>query len=155
MSRTMPRALAAVFAAAAFGCLVPVSAMHLGDEMKWGDAPPTLPKGAKAAVLQGDPTKPGPFVIRLHAQNGYKVPPHMHSMIENVTVIKGTFLLGMGDKLDEKAAKMHHAGDFVAIPAKTNHYAIMKGETIVQIHGEGPFDITYANPDDDPMKGKK
>jgi hypothetical protein len=64
-------------------------------------------------------------------------------------------MLGMGDKLDEKAAKMHHAGDFVAIPAKTNHYAIMKGDTILQIHGEGPFDITYVNPDDDPMKGKK
>jgi hypothetical protein len=119
MSRTMPGALAAVVAAAAFGCLIPVSAMHLDDEMKWGDAPPALPKGANAAVLQGDPTKAGQFVLRLHAPSGYKVPPHMHSIIENVTVIKGTLMLGMGDKLDAKAAKAHHAGDFVAIPAKT------------------------------------
>ncbi len=154
MSRTLSRALAAGVAAAALGCLFPVSAMHVGDEMKWGDAPPTLPKGAKLAVLQGDPGKAGPFVMRLSAPAGYKVPPHMHSQIENVTVIKGTLLLGMGDKLDEKAAKAHRAGDFVAIPAKTNHYAIMKGATVVQLHGEGPFDITYVNPDDDPSKKK-
>lgn len=154
MSRTLSRALAAGVAAAALGCLFPVSAMHFGDEMKWGDAPPTLPKGAKLAVLQGDPGKAGPFVMRLSAPAGYKVPPHMHSQIENVTVIKGTLMLGMGEKLDEKAAKAHHVGDFVAIPAKTNHYAIMKGATIVQLHGEGPFDITYVNPDDDPSKKK-
>ncbi|WP_342118258.1 cupin domain-containing protein [Pseudoduganella sp. OTU4001] len=141
-------------AAAALGCLLPVSAMHLGNEMKWGDAPPTLPKGAKLAVLQGDPGKPGPFVMRLSAPAGYKVPPHMHSQIENVTVIKGALLLGMGEKLDEKSAKSHAAGEFVAIPAKTNHYAIFKGATIVQLHGEGPFDITYVNPDDDPSKKK-
>lgn len=154
MSRTMSRTLVAGVAAAAVGCLLPVSAMHLGDEMKWGDAPPTLPKGAKLAVLQGDPGKAGPFVMRLSAPAGYKVPPHMHSQIENVTVIKGTLLLGMGDKLDANAAKAHPAGEFVSIPAKTNHYAIMKGATIVQLHGEGPFDITYVNPDDDPSKKK-
>lgn len=154
MSRMKPRALAAVLAAAAFGGLIPVSAMHLGDEMKWGDAPPTLPHGAKVAVLYGDPSKPGAFVIRLSAPAGYKVPPHMHSQIENATVIKGTLLLGMGDKLDAKAAVAHPAGDFVSIPARTNHYAIMKGATIVQLHGEGPFDITYVNPEDDPSKKK-
>ena len=154
MSRTMSRTLVAGVAAAAVGCLLPVSAMHLGDEMKWGDAPPTLPKGAKLAVLQGDPGKAGPFVMRLSAPAGYKVPPHMHSQIENVTVIKGTLLLGMGDKLDAKAAKAHPAGEFVSIPARTNHYAIMKGATIVQLHGEGPFDITYVNPDDDPSRKK-
>ncbi len=102
MSRTMPGALAAVVAAAAFGCLIPVSAMHLGDEMKWGDAPPALPKGAKAAVLQGDPTKAGQFVLRLHAPSGYKVPPHMHSIIENVTVIKGTLMLVWGISLMQR-----------------------------------------------------
>jgi quercetin dioxygenase-like cupin family protein len=154
MSGTVSRALAAGVAVAALGSLFPVSAMHVGDQIKWGDAPPTLPKGAKLAVLAGDPGKAGPFVMRLSAPAGYKVPPHMHSQVENVTVIKGTLLLGMGDKLDEKAAKSHSQGEFVAIPAKTNHYAIMKGATVVQIHGEGPFDITYVNPDDDPSKKK-
>jgi len=130
----------------------PAWAAHGGEGLKWGDAPPVLPKGAKLAVLHGDPGKAGPFVIRLQLPSGYKVAPHSHSMVENVTVMSGTFMLGMGDKADAKAMKTLKAGAFGAIPAKTNHYAMAKTPVILQIHGDGPFDLTYVNPADDPQK---
>jgi len=155
MSSVISRAMAAGLAVAALGMMVPTSAMHGGEGMQWGDAPPVLPKGAQAMVLSGDPGKPGPYVLRLKMPAGYKVMPHQHSQVENVTVISGTMLLGMGDKFDQKAMQVHKQGEFVAIPAKTNHYAMGKTAAVIQIHGEGPFDITYVNPDDDPSKAKK
>jgi hypothetical protein len=127
-------------------------AAHGGEGLQWGDAPPMLPKGAKLALLQGDPAKAGPFVMRLQLPKGYKVAPHSHSQTENVTVMSGTFMVGMGDKADAKTMKTMNVGAFGSIPAKTNHYAMAKTPVILQIHGEGPFDLTYANPADDPQK---
>lgn len=129
--------------------------MHAAADMKWGDAPPTLPKGAKVAVLVGDPGKAGPFVIRLKMPPGYKVPPHWHSKAENVTVISGALSLGMGDTLDMKAAQTLKMGGFHSIGAQIHHYAFSKSGAVVQIHGEGPFDITYINPADNPDPAAK
>lgn len=129
--------------------------MHNADDLKWGDAPPALPKGAKVAILDGDPFKPGPYVIRLKMPPGYKVPPHWHARTENVTVISGMLFLGMGDKLDEKAAKMLKPGGFHAIGPEVHHYAFSKSGAVVQIHGEGPFNITYINPADNPDPAAK
>src|SRR5947209_5293152 len=97
------QALLSSAAVAALLLSMPASAMHGGDGIKWGDAPPNLTKGAKLAVLQGDPSKPGPFTMRLSMPAGYKVAPHWHTQAENVTVISGTFMVGMGDKADAKA----------------------------------------------------
>jgi hypothetical protein len=136
-------------------CATPARAMHGAEGLQWGDAPPVLNKGAKLAVLQGDPMKPGPFVMRLSMPAGYKVAPHWHSQAENVTVMSGTFMFGLGDKYDAKAMKTMKAGQFGSIDAKTNHYAVAKTATVIQIHGEGPFDLTYVNPADDPSKAKQ
>ena len=125
--------------------------MNAGD-VKWGEAPPNLPKGAKIAVLSGDPGKPGPFVGRLMMPAGYKVAPHYHSTDEDLTIISGTFYLATGDKLETKDAHAMKAGGFHHLPAKTNHYAFTKGPTVVQINAMGPFDIVYLNPADDPSK---
>src|SRR5262245_59074745 len=118
-------------------------------EMKWGEAPPTLPKGAKLVVLHGDPMKAGTFTIRIKAPSGYKVPPHWHSNDEDLTVISGTLVLHMGDTMTADSHKLT-AGAYHFLPAKMHHGAVTKGETIVQIHGEGPFDINYLNPADNP-----
>ena len=75
------------------------------SEIKWGDAPPALPPGAKMAVLDGDPNKKGPFTIRLQSPDGYKVAPHTHPTTERITVISGTCHLGMGDNCDEGAGR--------------------------------------------------
>ena len=146
-----------VIALAAVCLAAPMSAwaVHGGEGMQWGDPPPVLAKGAKFAVLQGDPGKPGPFVVRLSGPAGYKVLPHWHTNVENVTVISGTVLLGMGDKWDAKSMKAIKAGSFGSIPGKTNHFALFKGPTVIQLHGEGPFDLVYVNPDDDPQKAAK
>jgi hypothetical protein len=128
--------------------------LNPGD-IKWGAPPPSLPKGAKFAVLSGDPGKAGPFVVRLKAPAGYKIPPHWHTQSEDLTIISGTFYLGSGDKPDPGSAHAMKAGGFHHLPAKAHHYAYTNGPTVVQVNGEGPFDINYINPDDDPQKTAK
>lgn len=129
--------------------------MFTAAEMKWADGPPSLPPGVKIAVLEGDPTKTGPFTIRLQAPDGFKIPAHTHPTAERVTVISGTLYLGMGDKLDEAAGRELAAGGFAVMPAGMKHFAWMKGETVVQVHGTGPFAVKYVNPADDPRAPKK
>ena len=122
------------------------------SEIKWGDAPPVLPKGAKMAVLSGDPGKAGPFVVRLQVPASYKIPPHWHSADEDLTVISGSFNLGEGDKMEMKGAHELKAGGFHHLPAKTHHFAFSKAPSVVQINSVGPFDIVYIDPKDDPSK---
>jgi len=122
-------------------------------DVKWGEVPPTLPRGAKMAVVYGDPGKAGAmFVLRLKMPAGYKVPPHWHPTDETISVVSGTALMGMGDKLDAKAAKPLSAGGFAVMPAKEHHYVIAKTETVVQVSSMGPFVVNYINPEDDPSK---
>jgi quercetin dioxygenase-like cupin family protein len=143
---------AAILASPALAADTPGQVYMNANEVKWGDVPPNLPKGAKIAVLSGDPGKAGPFVGRLMMPAGYKIAPHYHSTDEELTIISGTFYLAEGDKLDEKNAHAMKAGGFHHLPAKTHHFAFAKGPTVVQINAMGPFDIVYLNPDDDPSK---
>jgi hypothetical protein len=122
------------------------------DSLKWGPAPPAFPKGAEIAVIAGDPGKEGPFVFRLRVPGGYKVPPHTHPADENVTVISGTFHIGMGDKFDDSRGTALKAGGFAKAPKGMAHYAWFGEPTVVQVHGVGPTGITYVNPADDPRK---
>jgi quercetin dioxygenase-like cupin family protein len=121
-------------------------------EIKWGDVPPNIPHGAKMAVLYGDPAKNELFILRLKLPAGYKIPAHWHPTDENITVLSGAFMMGMGDKLDPAKAKAYPVGSFLVTPAKTNHFAITKEETIVEVSAMGPFAITYVNPSDDPSR---
>jgi len=120
--------------------------------LKWEPAPAVLPKGAEAAVLSGNPTQPGSVTLRLRLPAGYKVPAHSHPTAEEVTVISGTFHIGMGDKLDEQKAETMGAGGFVSLPANMTHFAFATAETVVQINTQGPLTIRYVNPADDPSK---
>jgi quercetin dioxygenase-like cupin family protein len=91
-------------------------------------------------------------VLRLKFPNGFVVPPHRHSKDEFVTVLSGGFAISSGEKLNRAGVKPLSAGSFVHLPAGMPHYAWAVGETVVQINGEGPFDVTYINPADDPRK---
>jgi anti-sigma factor ChrR (cupin superfamily) len=122
------------------------------DDAKWGAAPNVLPPGAQIAVISGDPSKEGLYVIRLKMPGGYKIPAHYHPMTEYVTVLSGTFHLGMGDKLDAHKGTALRSGGFAENPAKMNHYGWTSEDTVLQVHGQGPFTITYVNPADDPSK---
>ena len=122
------------------------------ENTKWVSGPASLPKGAMIAVLEGDPNKEGPFAFRIKAPDGYQIPPHTHPKTERVTVLSGTFHIGMGEKFDAKATQAMPAGTYGHWPAGMKHFVRVEGETIVQFHGDGPWIITYLNPADDPRK---
>ena len=125
----------------------------LGAE-KWGDIPaaalvgtPSVEVGGKLqiAIVQGNPMQAGqPYTLRLSCTDGAKIAPHWHPTTENVTVVKGTFALGMGSKWDPSAMKDLPSGGFVSAPARMRHYAMCKGDTIVQVHGLGPFVVNFV-----------
>lgn len=123
--------------------------------LKWSDGPPSLPAGARLAVLNGDPTKAGLFTMRLEFPAGFKIPPHTHPVTEHVTVISGSFNMGHGAKFDEAAAHEMPAGSFSLMPAGMQHFGWTKAGCVVQVHGMGPFEIKYVNPADDPRQAKK
>jgi len=124
------------------------------DSIKWADPPPVLSPGAQLAVVSGNPAGTGNYVVRLKMPDGYKIMPHWHPTQENVTVLSGEFHVGMGDKFDESGMRPLAPGSFAAVPPHMHHYAVAKGETIVQVHGTGPFKLVYVNPSDDPSKKK-
>ena len=107
------------------------------------------------AALEGDPTKEGPFVVRFQFPDGFHVAPHTHPKTERVTVISGTLLLATGEALDRSSAKKLPAGSFGYWPAGMKHTAWSEGETVIQLHGIGPWQINYVNPADDPRNAKK
>jgi len=122
----------------------------LPSKIAWAAAPPILPGGAELAVVEGDPTKAGPFTMRLRMKDGYRIPPHVHPVTEHVTVISGTFRVGMGDKFDPAALGDLPTGTFAALAPGVRHFAQAKGETVIQLHGVGPWSLTYVNAADDP-----
>jgi len=121
------------------------------SELKWGAAPPAFPKGANLAVLYGDPFKKGTYTVRLKMPNGYRIAPHWHTLDEQLTVLNGTLVLHMGDKMDSPAEDLE-PGAYHFLPGKMHHAAEAKGEVVVQVSGPGPFDIHYLNPADDPTR---
>jgi ketosteroid isomerase-like protein/mannose-6-phosphate isomerase-like protein (cupin superfamily) len=123
-------------------------------DLKWGDAPPAFPAGLKLAVVAGDPGKAEPYVLRLQAPANYRVAPHFHPVTENVTVLSGTAALGMGDTFDEKKMETVGPGGYTTVPAEMHHYFLAKSAVTLQIHGIGPFAITYVNAADDPRNKK-
>ena len=130
----------------------PMHVMKSPAELTWGDPPPVLEKGSSFALVSGDPGKPGLYCVRLKMPAGYRINPHWHPTDEHVTVISGSFMLGMGEKFDEKVMTELPAGGYGLLPAEMRHYAMAKTDCIVQVHGTGPFTLTYVNPSDDPSK---
>ena len=120
--------------------------------LKWGEPPPSLPAGAKLAVIAGDPSKAGPFVIRAQVPAGYKVAPHWHPGDENLTILSGTVALGMGETWDDSKLQTVAAGGYAAVPAQMRHFFLAKTASTFQVHGMGPFAVNYVNPADDPSK---
>ena len=146
----------AIAAIVACGSAAAGYAQHSGHviktpaQMSWAAAPPTLPAGARAMVLYGDPAKEGMFVMRLRLPAGYMIPPHTHPRPEIVTVISGAFHLGTGSRAIRANARALPAGSFFALQPGTVHYAHTRQPTVVQISSTGPWGITYVNPADDP-----
>ena len=127
----------------------------LPSSLKWTKIPPPPggwpagASGAEIAVVAGDPDKAGaPFVIRIKNPDGLRIPPHWHPTDENITVLTGTFIVGMGSTFDSKGGQAMTVGSYMVVPAKMPHFATAKGDVIIQVHGIGPFGITWVNPED-------
>ena len=125
--------------------------MITASDLKWGDVP-SLPPGAKIAVIEGPMTEAVPFTIRLKFPADYNIPAHSHPAIERVTVLSGTFHMGTGDQLDLQKTMALSPGDMMIMPPKTNHFAWTKDEVVVQLNGVGPWGVSYVNPADDPRQ---
>jgi hypothetical protein len=128
------------------------AAIYNLDQIQWKPGPASLQPGAKMAVLEGDPSKEGAFTMRVLLPDGFKVAPHIHPATERVTVISGTMNIGMGEKFDQAATQPMPAGSFGHWPAGMKHFAWVKGDTAIQVHGIGPWKIQYLNPADDPRQ---
>ena len=125
------------------------------DQIQFGPVPPVLLAGAQLAVLEGDPMgSSGDFTIRLKMPDSYRIAPHWHPKRENVTVISGSFKVGMGDSFDVSKMTAFPAGSFAYLDPSMHHYGMAVGETVVQVHGMAPFQINYVNPGDDPSMKK-
>jgi quercetin dioxygenase-like cupin family protein len=120
--------------------------------IEWKDGPPSLESGARAAVLEGNPAEPGYFALRLHLPDGFRISPHWHPQPERLTVISGTFRLGMGETFDADATQALEAGTYVAMPSGMRHFAVAEGDTVIQLTSMGPWQINYIDPADDPRK---
>jgi anti-sigma factor ChrR (cupin superfamily) len=116
--------------------------VHFGD-LKWTP----IIKGSDLASVSGDSDVEGAsFVVRIRCVDGAKIPAHWHPTDENATVLKGTFLVGMGETFDETKLTTMNVGNFAMMPKEMRHFGMCKGETIVQIHGAGPFKVNWVNP---------
>jgi hypothetical protein len=145
---------AAALAAAVSGAGAPgPAAGHMimtAAQITWGEGPPSLPKGVSMAVLAGDPAQAGPFTFRAKFPAGYRIAPHWHPTAEHVTVLEGTYAMGNGDAFDMAALHELTAGGFSVMPAEQRHFSYAKDGATIQVHGMGPFTVTYVDPKDDP-----
>jgi hypothetical protein len=125
------------------------------DTIPYGPAPAFLTSGAQLAVLEGNPgASIGDYTVRLRMPDGYRIAPHWHPQRENVTIITGTFKVGMGDRFDESKMGAFPAGSFAYLDPDMHHYAMASGEVVVQVHGTAPLQFNYVNPNDDPSHKK-
>ena len=123
------------------------------DAIPYGPAPAFVAAGAQLAVLEGNPASTtGDYTVRLKMPDGYRIAPHWHPQRENVTVISGTFKVGMGDTFDKTKMAAFPAGSFAYLDPDMHHYAMASGEVVVQVHGTSPLQFNYINPDDDPSR---
>src|SRR4029434_2176783 len=153
--KSMPHVALAI--AVAFFVVIPAWAQSSDhqkispEDLKWADVP-SLPPGAKIAVIEGPLNEAVPFTFRLKFPANYQIPAHWPPAVERVTVLSGTFNMGMGDKLDMQKSMPLSPGSMMIMQPKTNHFAWTKEEVVVQLNGTGPWGITYINPADDPRK---
>ena len=151
LSSVLVALVGSLIAVSAAWAQTPDHRMISASDLKWGDVP-SLPPGAKIAVIEGPMTEAVPFTIRLKFPADYRVPAHSHPAIERVTVLAGTFHMGTGDKLDTQKTMALKPGDMMIMQPNTNHFGWTKDEVVVQLNGTGPWGVTYVNPADDPRK---
>ncbi len=122
------------------------------DQVPWKDGPPSLPSGSRFAVLEGNPSRQGYFAMRLELPDGYRIPPHWHPNFERLTIISGTFHLGMGEQFEQGGGMSLPAGSYAFMRPGMRHFAWAEGDTVIQVATLGPWAINYVDPATDPRR---
>ena len=136
----------AVAAAASAADPLPAGAVQLSPAaVKWTPGNPAMPPGTQVSVLEGDPRAKGPFTMRVKFPAGAVVAPHWHPRPERVTVLAGYALIGFGDRVDTGATGRVDAGGFYINPPKVHHFVVYPEETILQITGDGPWELNFVD----------
>lgn len=126
-----------------------------GSAVQWQPGPPNLPKGTQIVALAGDPTKPGPFVLRVKFPANTVIAPHTHSKDETLTILTGSIYHQHGKTVDKSKGEPLKAGGFVYLPEAMPHSLWTTDEEVVlQVNGSGPFGVDYLNPADDPSRAQ-
>lgn len=158
--KSSTKLLASAFIVASAGTpLATAQSLYTGEgyvmltpsQLTWADAPAVAP-GARIAVIEGPLNKAVPFTFRLRLPAGARIAPHRHPAFERVTVLSGTFYFAHGDTFDASGAQALAPGSVAVMPPKAPMFGFTKEETVIQLHGVGPWGITYLDPADDPRK---
>jgi|ERR1700690_3484558 quercetin dioxygenase-like cupin family protein len=129
----------------AFGAVLP-------ENIQWVSFP-AFPPSARLSLLVGDPSKPGPYVVRVKVPAGVKLMPHMHPENRIYTVISGVFYIGLGKVFDADKLKAYPPGSVIVLPGNTPHFHWAKSsEYVTQVTANGPLGLEYLDPKDDPRK---
>ena len=122
------------------------------EDVRWA-AFPAFPAGARLAVLVGDPTQSGPYLIRVHLSNGVRMLPHRHAEDRIYTVVSGVFYIGLGEQFDGDKVKAYPPGSVIVLPGDTPHFHWAKsGEYVTQVTAIGPLGLEYIDAKDDPRR---
>jgi quercetin dioxygenase-like cupin family protein len=130
-----------------FGALLP-------EDVEW-NVFPAFPPSVRLAILVGDTSQPGPYVVRVKVPAGVKLMPHTHPEDRIYTVIAGTFYIGLGNTFDPAQLVSYPPGSVIVLPGHTPHFHWARsGEYVTQVSANGPLGLDYVDPDDDPRKGR-
>jgi quercetin dioxygenase-like cupin family protein len=125
----------------------------LPEDIDWKPFP-AFPPTVRLAVLVGEPSRPGPYVVRVKVPSGVKLMPHRHPEDRIYTVMSGVFYIGLGDQFDDDKMKAYPPGCVVVLPGDTPHFHCAKsGEYVTQVTAIGPLGLEYLNLQDDPRHG--
>ena len=119
------------------------------EAIKW-EPVKSARRGMRMAKLHGDPQKPGLYIYRLKMPAAYKMPPHIFAEDQTITVLKGTYWSGIGEKTDPMSLREFNPGAFFIIKANAPRYTWARTEVIIQVTGMGPSKLEYVAKGDDP-----
>jgi quercetin dioxygenase-like cupin family protein len=122
----------------------------LPEEVDWQPFP-SFPPEARLGVVVGDPSLPGPYVVRVKVPSGVRLMPHRHREDRTYTVISGVFYIGLGEHFDSDKLEAYPPGAVIVLPGGTAHFHWARsGEYVTQVTANGPISLDYVDPDDDP-----
>ena len=124
----------------------------LPEDINW-EPFPAFPPSVRLAIVVGQPSEPGPYLIRVKVPSGVRLMPHRHPEDRIYTVISGVFYIGLGDQFDGAKLEAYPPGSIIVLPGNTSHFHWAKsGEYVTQVTAIGPLGIEYVDPGDDPRE---